>query len=777
VGGVVWEPAPAARWEDAFLAGNGRHGAMVHGDPADERIIVNHHLLVRPNGSERARAPFLAPDLDRLRDDVLAGRAASAVARATTGRELSWVRPFHPAFALRVARPPVGFAGYRRDVDLRTGVISSSWTEDDAGPWHAETFVSRADDLIVHRLSAPPGTSITAEVSHDVRLEAAPADLDVSRVVTDGLLRVDVAFPDAPGFGYTGWTRVVASGGGVEVDGERLRVAGAADLVLLTWVEPWVPSPAATAGGAPTTRPVAAEDTPEGRSGGTPGGSRGRVREDELLDRHAALHRTAYDRVTLELNVPDAVRAQPGSTLLAEPEAHRTALLERLFAAGRYHLLSSSGMLPPRLTGIWTGSWDTAWSGAFTCDANLNLQIASAAVASLPEVSLAHAEFVKANLADWRDNASRLFGARGIVAPAHSDGLSGRAHHFNDDYPLHLWTAGADWLLHPLLDHAIVTGDEAFARETLVPLLAEVAAFYEDFLTGAGSRANADGELLLVPSYSPENTPAGADSPISVNATMDIAAARHALRAVGNDALADRLPAYRVNERGALAEWAWPEAGDAYDHRHISHLYPVWPLDEINPFDAPGPARAAHRALELRGAENDSAHGYLHTALVAARLGDAARVERALTAVLDGDFFHPSFMSGHYPHRDVYNADAAHTLPAVIIEALVHSSPERIVLLPAVPPSLLPSGTLRGIRTRCRVTVEELSWDLRAGTVRAVLTSDFDLTVNVHLGTDSDPIPLELPAGQDIAFDGVIPRNPPHDKGVVPCNEPLASSS
>jgi hypothetical protein len=152
-------------------------------------------------------------------------------------------------------------------------------------------------------------------------------------------------------------------------------------------------------------------------------------------------------------------------------------------------------------------------------------------------------------------------------------------------------------------------------------------------------------------------------------------------------------------------------------------------------------------------------------------------VERALTAVLDGDFFHPSLMSGHYPHRHVYNADAAHTLPAVIIEALIHSSPDRIVLLPAVPPSLLPSGTLRGLRTRCRVTVTELSWDLRAGHVRAVLNSDFDLTVNVHLGTDSDPIPLELPAGQDIAFDGVIPQHPPHDKGVVPCNEPLASSS
>ncbi|MDX6315407.1 MAG: alpha-L-fucosidase 2 [Streptomyces sp.] len=830
---MTWEPAPAVRWEDAFLSGNGRHGVMVHGDPTDERLIVNHHLLARPNGAQHARAPHVAPDLERLRDDVLAGRAAEAVARTTAGLSLQWVRPFHPAFAVRVVRPRAGVAGYRRAVDFATGVVSAGWTEGE-GPWRAETFVSRADDVIVHRLVAPAGAAIAADLSHDAELDGAPADLSVTRAVeSEALLRTDVAYPADPGLGYTGWTRVTALGGTLRADGAVLHAAGCAELMLLTWVEPWEgpPTPplpetglrpdpppawrpggaprssnAGRAGGNPATGPQPPTDRNDSLSrgaaapparrtesgaavpkpvrppgaeqceGGVQESGRGGVGEEPptdapyetLLARHTALHRTAYDRVTLDLGAPDADRAQPGSAVLAEPEARRAALLERLFAAGRYHLLSSSGMLPPRLTGLWTGSWETAWAGAFTCDANLNLQVASAAVAGLPEVSLAHAEFVRAHLDDWRDNAARLFGARGVVAPAHSDGLSGKAYHFDDDYPLHLWTAGADWLVHPLLDHAAVTGDEEFVRETLVPLLGEVAAFYEDFLT----RADADGRLVVVPSYSPENTPAGTDSPVSVNATMDIAAARHALRAVGDDALADRLPPYRVNGDGALAEWAWPGAPDAYDHRHISHLYPVWPLDEINPFDTPELARAAHRALELRGTENDSAHGYLHTALVAARLGDADRVERALTAVLDSDFFHPSLMSAHYPNRHVYNADAAHTLPAVLIEALIHSSPDRIVLLPAAPPSLLPSGTLRGIRTRCRVTVTELTWDHGTGKVRAVLNSDVDLTVNVHVGTDSDPIALELPAGRDIAFGGVIPHFPPPDKGDVPCNEP-----
>lgn len=179
-------------------------------------------------------------------------------------------------------------------------------------------------------------------------------------------------------------------------------------------------------------------------------------------------------------------------------------------------------MLPPRLTGLWTGDWDTAWSGAFTTNANLNLQISSAATAALPEVTEAHAALIQGQLADWRDNARALFGARGVVAPSHTDGASGHTRHFQRAYPLHLWTAGADWLLQPLLEHAEVT--TGTPDPALTSALVEVALFYEDFL----SREDPDGNVAVVPSYSPENRPANA-SWGTVNATMDLAAARHAL--------------------------------------------------------------------------------------------------------------------------------------------------------------------------------------------------------------------------------------------------------
>ncbi|MFI0990305.1 glycosyl hydrolase family 95 catalytic domain-containing protein [Streptomyces exfoliatus] len=726
----TWEPAPATRWEDAFLAGNGRHGALVPGDPGDDRVIVTHHTLVRPNNPPADTAPpRLAAVLPALQDALLAGDTTAAE-RFTDGRPLRWVQPFHPGFATRIRREPgAPDQPVRRSVDFTTGVITGQ-----SGERRSEVFVSRADDVVVQYVTAP---GPVVEIDLDHRLPGVPTGLGAGHGVAtarrETVLTLRARYPDSP-LGYTGLTLLLTDAGRTTVTASGIRVQGAGRLLLLTRVR-------RHEGGIDTNRETRAlralaEDAPSGDLDAL---------HARLLSRHTALHGAAYRRVTLDLGADDAERALPGSTLLRRPGS--PALLERLFAAGRYHLLSSSGVLPPRLTGLWTGDWDTAWSGAFTTNANLNLQTASAVAADLPEVTRAHADLVHGQSDDWRDNARVIFGARGIVAPSHTDGVSGHTYHFSREYPLHLWTAGADWLLKPLLDD-----DEANGRQDprTTAALAELALFYEDFL----SRAGPDGRIVVVPSYSPENRPRGG-SWGAVNATMDIAAARHALRAAADRAaaedagrlraLADRLPEYRINDEGAVAEWAWPGLGDRYDHRHLSHLYPVWPLDEINPYDTPALAEAARRALELRGSENESAHGHLHHGLIAARLREAARTEEALARVLTGDYFHDSLMSAHYPGRDVYNADAAHALPALLIEALVQSTPGRLVLLPA-PPARCPRGRLTGVRTRFGARVD-LTWS--PGEYHAVLHPDRD--AEIDLRTPAGAARLLLRAGEERA--------------------------
>ncbi|MEW2078162.1 glycoside hydrolase N-terminal domain-containing protein [Streptomyces sp. NPDC013433] len=721
----TWEPRPAARWEDAFLSGNGHHGALVFGDPNDDRTVVTHHTLVRPGeGDDRNRLPpRLADGLSDLQDRLLAGDPTAAEG-FTDGRPLQWVQPFHPAFQVRVRRPDgdPDPGGYRRTLDFATGVAEAA-----RAGWTSRVFVSRADDVIVQHVTGP---GLTLDVSLDHRLPGAPTGLGVGHgaVLTPegALLSLRARYPGSD-LACTGVTLVAVTGGRTALAPPGAHVEGARSVLLLTRVRRHTGELDVVAEGR-ALRDLLAD---------APGSS-----YDDLLARHLPPHRTAYERVTLDLAADPDERALPGSELLTRPRS--AALLERLFAAGRYHLLSSSGLFPPRLTGLWTGDWDTAWSGAFTNDANLNLQTASAAAAALPEVTEALAALIRWQLPDWRDNARAVFGARGVVAPAHSDGESGHAYHFSREYPLHLWTAGADWLLKPLVDH-----DETYgARDPhTAAALAEVALFYEDFLT----RTDSEGRLVVVPSYSPENRPANA-SWGTVNAAMDLSAARHALRTAAAyhpehadrwRALADRLPPHRINADGALAEWAWPGLEDSYDHRHLSHLYGVWPLDEITPYDTPDLAAAAHRALELRGAENDSAHGHLHHALIAARLRDGERVAHALGQVLDGDFFHASLMSAHYPHRHVYNADAAHTLPAVLIEALVQSTPDRLVLLPAPLPAY-PSGRLRGIRTRFGASLD-LTWSPDGATAVLRPTRTHRITLWTSAGAEQ----LDLVAGED----------------------------
>jgi alpha-L-fucosidase 2 len=746
----IHDTAPAARWEDGFLSGNGEYGLIALGDPAAERLIVNHHRLVLPNGSRRMAPPAVADRLDEVRNLVLAGEAEAAQRVFSEGRKLAWTQPFHPGFVVELDRAnPAPPRDYRRETDFRTGEVRAAWT-DVAGAWRSRAFVSRADRVLVHELAGP---ALDLAVRLSGELPGRPADV-VYESVAEGreagraLLTIRCIYPPGLGaYGFVGVTRLVAVDGPVRVDGATAVVRGASRLVLLTVLD---------------------------REDGPP--DEGLLRErldaipaeyEPLLSRHAAVHTSMYERVELDLGVAPVERAKPVGELLAaqgRDPGVRPALLEVMFHAGRYLLISSTGVLPPRLTGLWLGEWGAAWSGDLTTDANLNLQLAGASTTALPEAVQSLRALIAGQIDDWRENARAVFGTRGVLAPSRTDGEHGRLFHLDADWPWAMWVAGADWLLFPLLEHWQVTGDDEFLADPLAPWLVEAARFFEDFLT----REDEHGSLVLVPSYSPEVGPAGCTGVAAVNATMDIAAARHALSAAVEactrlrieeaavprwQTLLKQLPEYVVDERGALAEWAWPGSTTPDDHRHVSHLYPVWPLHEITPEGTPELAAAARRALVLRGDENLSAHGSLHRALCAARLKDPGLVEANLAKILGNDMVFRSMMTSHNPGLETYNADAAHAIPAVLVEALVDSRPGVVELLPALPRRWA-RGHIRGVRCRNRVTVAELSWDLERSTGSVVLRCDADVTVSVRCSRARGPIrggePVPVAAGEPV---------------------------
>jgi alpha-L-fucosidase 2 len=743
----IHDTEPARRWEDAFLSGNGEYGIMVLGDPVHERIVHNHHRFVLPNESRTMQPPALASRLEAVRDLLLAGRQVEAQRAFSDGRALAWTQPFHPGHVLHIDTvspegTPGGVHDYRRRTRFTTGEVITSWFDGERCQ-ERRAFVSRPDRVVVveiagprldlnFRLSAdtpgrPSGVTVTthAEAGGAGEAEAGEAGANAAglRVVaTYPPLSGDAATGTGPA-GFFGVTRLLATGGTVFVTGDQVQVRAAQRVLLLTRSDRW------------TTRAPLGEVL---------SGLNALPADYELLlARHVAVHGELFDRCGLDLGASSLVADLPVADLIArgQREVLDPALVQAMFASGRYLLLSSCGVLPPRLTGLWLGAWGAAWSGDYTTDANLNLQLAAVTLTGMPELVAGYVGLLAAQVDDWRLNARAVYGVGGFLAPSRTDGEHGRLIHFDDDWPWPMWLAGADWLLLPLLEYWQATGDDAFLEAVLAPWLVAVATFFEEILT----RYDTAGHLVLVPSLSPEVGPRGCAGLAGVNATMDLAAARHALTVaadvverLGTDpaaadrwrAVAERLPPYRVDARGALAEWAWPGLETADDHRHVSHLYPVWPLHDITPDDTPELAAAALAALTARGDENLSGHGSLHRALVAARLRHPDLVRENLRKILARNMVFRSLMTSHNPDLEVYNADAAHGLPAVVVELLLDSRPGTIELIPALPPEWV-TGRLSGVRTRAGVRVDELTWDQRRGEVRVVLAAPVERTLAV----------------------------------------------
>ncbi len=731
----IHDTSAATVWTDGFLTGNGEYGAVLYGTPTREKVIFNHHRFVLPNGSRGVTPPVISGRLDAVRDKALAGDCDGANADFAAGWSLRWTQTYHPGFELQISTPGMTTAdGYARRTDFRTGEVTSTWT-DGSGTWTRRAFASRADKVIVHELTPASGRSIDATLSVNTSLAGVPSSVRFRTLATvsdgSGYLNLRGTYPPGQGaFGFEGVTRIVPTGGTVTANGSTIVVAAATRLVLLTKLDRYESSTEWDARGLHAALAAVSADY------------------GVLRTRHVAQHAAMYDRSRLDLNVAAADRQLSTTELIARQNADREtvdlALLERLYDSGRYLFLSSSGVLPPRLTGIWAGTWDGAWADDFTTDANVNLQVAGGNILDLTDAMQGYVDLVLGQLDHWRTNARNLYGARGFLAPSRTDGEYGHMLHFDAGFPGHCWTGGADWLFYPLLEYYQVTGDRTFLAEKLGPALMELALFYEDFLT----RTDASGQVVFVPSFSMENSPADTDVLLAINATGDIQAGRHALRAaidaadaLGAEqgpgqgvarwtALLRKFPPDTINGDGALAEWSWPGHPDRYDHRHVHHLYGAWPLHEINPEDQPALVTAGLRALALRDDENISAHGSLHRALASARLKDGTGVYRNLRKIIGNNMLFRSLMTSHNPNLETYNADAANALPAVLSEALIYTRPGIVELLPAVPDQLA-KGAITGVRGRNQVRIDSLAWDLPGGTTTVTLTSAVDQAITL----------------------------------------------
>lgn len=496
---------------------------------------------------------------------------------------------------------------------------------------------------------------------------------------------------------------------------------------------------------------------------------------------------------------------------LTKTEIDKT-LAERAYYSGRYAALCCSGTSTSRLGGMWTGEFNPDWGSKFTMDANVNLQTAAMNTGNISSSPVGYVYFILRQAPDWEENAMATHGyTKALQAPVHTDGDNASIVESCYEYPFRYWNAGTSWMLYPMYETLMCYGDMHIPlsdefdldelksvlspssapltdaqinaiksrgyldlrTEILYPLLVNAANYWQQLLTpeyytrADGSIAYTQGKTSLeegesyciIPSYSPENTPANYNSPSAANCAIDISACLSNMYMVIDiaksiDENADTsvwegivrdLPPYLFDDTGALKEWATTDFEEQNSHRHLSHLYLAWPMFETQQSDRL--KQAAIQAVENRASENEASHALVHRSLIAARLNDREALTDALKGLMNSYIYYDSLLTNHHTNAESgYCTDYAIGYTGIVNEALVYSYTGEVGLLPALPTSGFDEGVIKGIRLRTRATLTSMSWT--KSWVEAVITSDVAQTLTVTCGMNGKQRQITFAAGE-----------------------------
>ncbi len=718
---------PALRWEDGFVSGNGRMGAILYGTPESETLIANHCRLFLPLGN-REIVPDLARYVPELRETIRSKGWPAGLdfylnkAKSQGFPGLIPTDPYHPAFFIQIKQKSIGeISGYERTENFQNGEIIERW-RDSRGEFCRKMFASRTDNVIVFSQTGP-----------------APCELDFPPVSEKLISSEMIKTPD-----WVTYHNVYTKGkGGYDSAIRIIRKNNGCDVTLIIRTVPWK---------TPLSNEISdawaySADNPDFRTPGVykpvPALAESSVvaylKTDDskalmpqlkasmtdipaeyagLLTPHAAVHGELFNRVALDLNGgPD--RQATTEELLNEAQKEKrlpAALMEKMYDAGRYMYICSAGELLPNLVGIWTGSWSPEWSGDFTLDTNVQSAMASACSANLTDLMEGYFRLIESFYPEWSLNAKRIYGCRGYLSNARASNTCLLLHWGH--WPGVFWTAGSGWLASFFYEYAVYSGDKEFLRNRCVPLLKEIAAFYKDFLT----EKDKDGFSTFIPSYNPETEGNGI-----VNATMDIAVAREVLgnlitacRELGieqqnipgwENQLA-KLPHYPVNSIGELTEF--PEGTVDAGHRHHSQLYPCFqsfdPLFQTDPVLR----KAAQTSVRVKIAGSDadgeqSSFGRIQAGVSAAWLGMPEEAYGRLKVMAVKRSMNANLITSHEPGARIFNTDGNGGIPQIVNTMLLISRQGQLDLLPALPDAW-PAGSVKGILARGAFQVD-LKWE------------------------------------------------------------------